>query len=149
MSKPNEVPRKALIASDKPDNFAFLGKRFTFTDDAAEADLIIVDLANPVPTRKWVGAGATAHFIAGPCWTPFVLTAFDGPEDQRALAAIQDILPKEMVIGPVYRKSEDLEATLAWLQSIFPFSNVHNLPNYPVLERLKTGMILQYLREEA
>lgn len=144
--------RKVFIASGTPESFGFLrnrfGDNFKLTDDAAEADLIIVDLAHPVRPR-WIGVGATAHFVAGPCWPPFVLTALDGPEDQRTLAAIQDVLPEEMVIGPVHKKPEDLEATLAWLQSIFPISNVRNLPSRPDLERLKNDMILQRLREGA
>jgi hypothetical protein len=141
--------RKVFLASGTPQKFAFLRNRlgdFKITDDASEADLIIVDLASPVRPR-WIGAGAQAHFVAGPCWPPFVLTALDGPEDPRVLASIQDVLPEETVIGPVHRKPEDLEETLAWLQSIFPFSNVRNLPSSPVVERLKNDMILQRLRE--
>jgi hypothetical protein len=141
--------RKIFIASGTPQKFAFLqnrfGDNFKITDDSSEADLIIVDLANPV-LPSWVPRSASAQFFAGPCCPPFVLTALDGPEDQNILTTIRSVFP-DMQIGQVYKQRQEVEETLAWLQSILPFSNVRNLQPGPAFERLKNDMILRHLRE--
>jgi hypothetical protein len=136
--------KKVFLASGTPEKFAFLEKRFgdafKLTDDSSEADLIIVDLASPV--LSWVTE--KAEFV-GSCCPPFVLTALDGPENQVTLTVIKDIF-KGRAIGQVYKQPQEVEETLAWMQSIFPFFNKRNVPTNTELERSRTDMVLQGLR---
>jgi hypothetical protein len=140
------MPKKIYLASGAPQNFDFLtnrfGKSFAFTDDYNEADLLIVDLANPVkPT--WVPSGTM--FVAGPCPPPFLLTALHGPEDEGIFNTIKNVFS---VIGPVHKKQEDLEDALAWIQSMFPLTNVRNLGDPRLAEESK-ALVLQRMKSEA
>jgi len=107
---------KIYIASCSRQKFEFLENSlvegFTFTDKANEADLIIVDLANPEEKPKW----------AKSC--PLILAAVDGPEDPEALKATRFFFPK---FFPVQKGEEELkkelERALAYAQEFLTLKN--------------------------
>lgn len=135
-------PRKIYVASGAPEKLAFLGKRFTITNDPREADLIIVDVSQAIELA-WVRA--SGHFFAGPCCPPFILTAIGGKKDEVVLNEIKRIFP-DLVLGDVYQDPEALEKTLAWMQSILPFQNVQNVTADSSMDRLKVDFLLQKVR---
>ena len=73
------------LASDRPDRFRFLEDRFpkevTLTRDYTKADLLIIDLSYPGEKWPWLGASANWRVEEAPYSTPFLLVAWDGPED--------------------------------------------------------------------
>lgn len=93
-------PSKIYLASCAPENFGFLATNpsIQLITEPRDADLIIVDLANPVNPSKWVGD------------LPFILAAVGGPEDPKTLSAIKFFFPSHRSIK---KASEELEEIIS------------------------------------
>lgn len=137
------------LASDRPERFRFLEDRFpkevTLTRDYTKADLLIIDLSYPGEKWPWLGASANWRVEEAPCSTPFLLVAWDGPEDPDLFNTITRM--KE--IGPdvhrVYRSQEELGKALLWIRSMFP--PFRNASMEHEMWKGRTEMVLQALRQ--
>ena len=139
--------KKIFLATRTPESFDFLtgrfGESFSMTRDYREADLVILDLANPLDHLNWVSQSST-HFFAGPCCPPFLLAALGAPPDPDTLRTVKSVFPES---GRVHRQREELEETLAWVDSVFPFYNLRNLRNAE-LDRMSSDMVVQHMKRE-
>jgi hypothetical protein len=141
----SSLKKKVFLASRLPEKFDFLASRFgdsfALTQNHREADLIIVDLAHPL-NLSWVPESSTQLVAVDLCCPPLLLAALDGPEDPAVLSMVKSLFPES---GPVYNKREDLEKTLAWVNSVFPLYNARNLRDAKI-DRISTDMVLQRVR---
>jgi hypothetical protein len=125
--------RKIYIATKKEKDtdarlqaFGKLGDEFTETDNAADAEFIVLDCDDPAEFKVWVTAQAKL-VVTERCYPPIILAKF-GKGHVAFLERLADVYPHQVEHLHSCETPDELLKTLNKLQTTVPFYNARNAP---------------------
>jgi len=125
-------PRKIYIATEmdietRKKVFQILGEEFSTTENAEEAEFIVLDCVHPAAFKKWI-TRKLEFVVPESSYPPIILAALGKESVESFLGELENVYDGDVKILPVCETPEEILRTLKGLQAALPFYNTRNTP---------------------